>query len=82
MADASGIQMVLLLKEAIKEVGERLENDSGRCLLAESLEECFGVTIETICVYEAGYICAIACCISRCPTLNDLVMNPLMLRAI
>jgi hypothetical protein len=32
MADASGIQKLVPLKSAIKEVGERLENDSGRCL--------------------------------------------------
>ena len=66
----------MLLKEAIKEVSDRCENDSGCVTTAESLEDRLGTTMKFMKSSEAGFIIAISACIARYPALKDLVTNP------
>jgi hypothetical protein len=73
---SNGIQKLVLLKEAIKEVGSRLDSAAEQRIPAESLEDRLGITMKFIRSVE-GWLCgAIPSCIVSYPRLKDLVANP------
>ena len=74
--EASNIQKLMIIKNSIKEVSERLDKDACSIVTAESLEDRLGVTMKFIRSSEAGFLGAISACIVRYPSLKGLVDNP------
>ncbi len=74
--DASKIRRLVLLKEALREVGFRLTSESGDHPTAVELEDNLGVSMTFIRASEQNLPGEVSACILRYPELKELVQIP------
>ena len=74
--EASDVQKLLLLKAAVKEVGQTLARDDRSAAPAVDLEDRLGTTMKFIRAFEGGHLNEISSCIARYPKLKELISNP------
>ena len=69
--EASNIHKLMIIKDSIREVSERMDKDASAIVTAESLEDRLGVTMKAIRSSGVGFLGAISACIGRYPSLKD-----------